>query len=80
MANERRVVSATNLDSYYTKPDNIVDLFENSVAMHASRNLFGAKNAEDFSVDNGMLTQTLKLVRRNVMKKYSEKLNSLYNE
>jgi len=36
--------------------------------------------ADDFSVDNGMLTQTLKLVRRNVMKKYGEKLNSLYKE
>ena len=80
MANERRVVSTTNLNSYYTKPDNIVNLFENSLERFASRNLFVVKNAEDFSVDNGMLTQTLKLVRRNVMKKYSEKLNALYNE
>ena len=80
MANERGVASATNLDSYYTKPDNIVDLFENSLEQFASRNFFGAKNAEDFSVDNGMLTQTLKFVRRNVMKKYGEKLNALYNE
>ena len=80
MANERRVVSATNLDYYYTKPDNIVDLFEDSLERFAFRNLFGVKKAEDFSVDNGMLTQTLKLVRRNVMKKYSEKLNALYNE
>jgi len=39
MANERGVASATNLDSYYTKPDNIVDLFENTVARHGSRNL-----------------------------------------
>jgi len=35
-----------NLDSYYTKPDNLVDLFENSVAKFASRNLFGTKNKE----------------------------------
>jgi long-chain acyl-CoA synthetase len=35
--------------------------------------------AEDFTADNGMLTQTMKLVRRNVMKKYNEKLNALYN-
>ncbi len=35
--------------------------------------------AEDFSVDNGMLTQTLKLIRRNVMKKYGEQLMALYN-
>jgi long-chain acyl-CoA synthetase len=36
--------------------------------------------AEDFSVDNGMLTWMLKLVRRNVMKIYSEKLNALYDD
>ena len=36
--------------------------------------------AEDFSVDNGLLTQTLKLIRRNVMKKYGDKINALYNE
>jgi long-chain acyl-CoA synthetase len=35
---------------------------------------------EDFSVDNGMLTQTMKIVRRNIMKKYGEKLTALYNE
>ena len=36
--------------------------------------------AEDFSVNNGMLTQTMKLVRRNVMKKYGEQLKALYND
>jgi long-chain acyl-CoA synthetase len=35
---------------------------------------------EDFSVDNGMLTQTLKLIRRNVMKKYGDQLLALYDE
>lgn len=78
MANERRVVSATNPDYYYTKSDNIVDLFENNLERFASRNLFGVKNAEKFLVGNGMLTHTLKLLRRNVMKKYNEKLNALY--
>jgi long-chain acyl-CoA synthetase len=34
--------------------------------------------AEDFTVDNGMLTQTMKLVRRNVMKKYGDLLQGLY--
>ncbi len=34
---------------------------------------------EDFSVDNGMLTQTLKLKRRNVMDKYGERLRALYD-
>jgi len=36
--------------------------------------------AEDFSVDNGMMTQTMKLVRRNVMKKYGEELIALYKD
>jgi len=34
---------------------------------------------EDFSVDNGMLTQTLKLRRRIVMDKYGERLRALYD-
>jgi long-chain acyl-CoA synthetase len=34
--------------------------------------------AEDFTVDNGMLTQTMKLKRLNVMKKYGDMLQSLY--
>jgi long-chain acyl-CoA synthetase len=36
--------------------------------------------AEDFTVESGMLTQTMKLKRPLVMKKYGEKLNALYNE
>ena len=28
-------------------------------------------------MDNGMLTQTLKLIRRNIMKKYGERLRGL---
>ncbi|MFX1273752.1 MAG: AMP-dependent synthetase/ligase [Promethearchaeota archaeon] len=34
--------------------------------------------AEEFTLENGMLTQTLKLKRRNVLQKYGEKLNALY--
>jgi len=34
--------------------------------------------AEDFTVNNGLLTQTMKLKRSNVMKKYGEQLQSLY--
>ncbi len=34
--------------------------------------------AEDFTVDNGMLTQTMKLKRPFVMKKYGEQLQALY--
>ncbi|HNY65049.1 MAG TPA: AMP-dependent synthetase/ligase [Deltaproteobacteria bacterium] len=33
---------------------------------------------EDFTLENGMLTQTMKLIRRNVMKKYGEMLQALY--
>jgi long-chain acyl-CoA synthetase len=33
---------------------------------------------EDFTLENGMLTQTLKLKRRNVLKKYQERLEALY--
>ena len=35
---------------------------------------------EDFTRDNGMLTQTLKLVRREVMKTYGDRLAKLYAE
>jgi long-chain acyl-CoA synthetase len=33
---------------------------------------------EDFTVENGMLTQTMKLKRRNVMKQYGDQLMALY--
>jgi long-chain acyl-CoA synthetase len=35
---------------------------------------------QDFTLENGMLTQTLKVVRAEVMKKYGEMLNRLYSE
>jgi long-chain acyl-CoA synthetase len=35
---------------------------------------------EDFTLENRMLTQTLKLKRRNVLKKYGAQIESLYNE
>lgn len=35
-------------------------------------------DAEDFSLENGMLTQTMKLKRRNVMDKYIDQLEALY--
>jgi long-chain acyl-CoA synthetase len=35
---------------------------------------------EDFTIDNGMLTQTMKLKRQVVMEKYGEMLNGLYKE
>ena len=44
MSNNEAVVPSTSLDAYYTKPNNMVDFFEDSVAKHASGNLFGTKN------------------------------------
>jgi long-chain acyl-CoA synthetase len=35
---------------------------------------------EDFTLDNGMLTQTMKLKRRVVMEKYGDRLENLYKE
>jgi len=35
---------------------------------------------EDFTVDNGLLTQTMKLKRQKVMEKYGENLEKLYKE
>jgi long-chain acyl-CoA synthetase len=35
--------------------------------------------SEDFSLENGMLTQTMKLKRRNVYKKYLDQLEALYD-
>ncbi len=35
---------------------------------------------DDFTVDNGLLTQTLKLKRRNVVKKYGEVIDYLYEK
>jgi long-chain acyl-CoA synthetase len=36
--------------------------------------------SEGFSVDNGMLTQTLKLKRRAVLQKYQADIDRLYKE
>ncbi|OLS16259.1 MAG: AMP-dependent synthetase and ligase [Promethearchaeota archaeon CR_4] len=36
--------------------------------------------ADDFTLENGLITQTLKLKRANVMKKYGERLLALYNK
>lgn len=44
MSNKEVVVPSSNLDAFYTKPNNLVDLFENSAAKFASENLFGTKN------------------------------------
>jgi len=46
MVKEKESNVAGNLESYYTKPNNLVDMFEDSAAKFASRNLFGTKNKE----------------------------------
>ncbi|PKN52584.1 MAG: long-chain fatty acid--CoA ligase [Deltaproteobacteria bacterium HGW-Deltaproteobacteria-13] len=46
MTKEKGTGTSIHLDAYYTKPNNLVDLFENSVAKFSSRNLFGTKNKE----------------------------------
>jgi long-chain acyl-CoA synthetase len=35
--------------------------------------------AEDLTLDNGLVTQTMKLKRANVLKKYGEQIQNLYN-
>jgi long-chain acyl-CoA synthetase len=41
-----KTVPPNNVDAYYTKPNNLVDMFEESVAKHPSHNLFGTKNKQ----------------------------------
>jgi hypothetical protein len=36
--------------------------------------------AEPLTTDNGMLTPTLKVKRRNVVRKYEERLRALYDD
>lgn len=44
MSNQEVVAPSSNLDVYYTKPNNLVDFFEDSAARFAFRKLFGTKN------------------------------------
>lgn len=63
----------------------VVDLIETSITENLRRK-FGSYEipkkvilvAEPFSVDNGMLTQTLKLKRRKVLECYMDQINSAY--
>ena len=34
--------------------------------------------SEDFTLENGFLTQTMKLKRRNILKEYKQQLDKLY--
>ncbi|MBN1803469.1 MAG: AMP-binding protein [Candidatus Lokiarchaeota archaeon] len=64
---------------------NIQKLLENTI-MNQLKDGFGGYEipkklvftAEDFTVENGLLTQTMKLKRRNVLQKYGDKLNALF--
>jgi long-chain acyl-CoA synthetase len=63
------------------------DLLATKVQTHLKKTLGGYEIPqkfefilEDFTVDNGMLTQTMKLKRQVVMEKYGDKLEKLYDE
>ncbi|HOD16659.1 MAG TPA: AMP-binding protein [Spirochaetota bacterium] len=63
------------------------DFLNGAIAAHLKKTFGGYEVprktlfiAEDFTRDNGMLTQTLKLVRREVMKNYGDRLMKLYAE
>jgi long-chain acyl-CoA synthetase len=74
-------------DSSNTEARNFKELLTAEVQKHL-RKTFGSYEIpqkfefilEDFTVDNGMLTQTMKLKRQVVMDKYGDKLEKLYNE
>jgi len=69
------------------KDERIVKLFENAIK-NQLEGKFGNYEvpkkillmSEGFSVDNGMLTQTLKLKRRAVLQKYQSDIDRLYKE
>src|SRR5664280_2734438 len=69
------------------KDERIVKLFENAIK-NQLEGKFGTYElpkkillmSEGFSVDNGMLTQTLKLKRRAVLQKYQSDIDRLYKE
>jgi long-chain acyl-CoA synthetase len=69
------------------KDERIVKLFENAIK-NQLEGKFGSYEvprkillmSEGFSVDNGMLTQTLKLKRRAVLQKYQSDIDRLYKE
>jgi len=63
------------------------DFLENQV-VEQLKNIYGGYEipkkfliiADDFSIDNGLLTQTMKLRRQKVMDKYGEKLMAMFEE
>ncbi|MEW6076680.1 MAG: long-chain fatty acid--CoA ligase [Thermodesulfobacteriota bacterium] len=68
------------------REERIQELIKNSVVTQLKKTYGGYEIpkkflflAEDFSLENGMLTQTMKLKRRNVFKKYQDQLDALYS-
>ncbi|MEI6703511.1 MAG: hypothetical protein WCL71_08255, partial [Deltaproteobacteria bacterium] len=69
------------------KDERVVKLFEDAIK-NEMKGKFGNYEiprklilmSEAFSVENGMLTQTLKLKRRKVLQKYQADLDRLYND
>ena len=69
------------------KNQDLISFLSNEITTHLQKSFGGYEIPrkflfieEDFTVENGMLTQTMKLVRRNVMKKYGDTLLSFYEE
>ncbi|PKN19107.1 MAG: hypothetical protein CVU71_10020 [Deltaproteobacteria bacterium HGW-Deltaproteobacteria-6] len=67
------------------KSKNLQDYLAKGIMAHL-RKTFGSYEVpqkflfveEDFTIDNGFITQTMKLKRANVLKKYGEQLQALY--
>lgn len=67
------------------KDDKVLELIKTDVTAHLKKTYGGYEIPkkfiflpEDFSIENGMLTQTMKLKRRNVYEKYLDQLEALY--
>ncbi len=71
----------------FIKTKEVRDLIAKEIQAHLSKTYGGYEIprrfwyiTEDFTVDNGMLTQTMKLKRRNIVKKYKDTLEYLYSK
>ncbi|MFO8112011.1 MAG: long-chain fatty acid--CoA ligase [Desulfosalsimonadaceae bacterium] len=80
---DKNGVSATPEDLIANKA--FTDMIENEITQHL-RKTFGGYEIpkrflflkEDFTVENGMLTQTMKLKRREVIKNYKNEIEAMY--
>lgn len=68
------------------KEEKIYDFLKTEITNHLKKKYGGYEIpkkfillSEDFSLENGTLTQTMKLKRGNVFEKYQDQLDALYN-